>query len=103
MQSEKNIFKKTFDLIDAALRKDAFKRYSGNSFSGGTLISAFEAITHGVSINIDKIEAKGSDSLRDTIIAMWSNPEFTDYAKAGVRGSMRLSKILPFASKWFQI
>ncbi|MGP5307132.1 DUF262 domain-containing protein [Vreelandella alkaliphila] len=102
IDKEEEIFNRTFSLINKCCGEDAFKKFDNGSFSRGFLISAYEAITHGVSKNIDFLEAQGPEYLRNKIELMWSNDDFTLNARAGVRGTTRLGNILPVADKWFR-
>lgn len=99
--NEKDIFARTFKAINEALGPDAFKRYENGVWSGGFLISPYEVITHGVSTNIETIEKKGADFLKEAVVAMWKDDRFRENARAGIRGSTRLGKVLPLVNEWF--
>lgn len=96
------VFERTFTLLNEALGAHAFKRWDGNSFKGKFLISVYEVIATGVSQNIDEIEALGSAAAQAFIVdkakMLWSNAEFARNSGGGVRGTTRLSKLLPLAS-----
>jgi hypothetical protein len=104
---EAKTFKDTFGLIFNALGEDAFKRYNGSKFSGMFLISAFEAITIGVSQNLDALKslasAKRSAFVRDKVKALWKESTFRKYSGAGVRGTTRLTNLLPLAQSFFKV
>ncbi|CAG4920662.1 DUF262 domain-containing protein [Paraburkholderia gardini] len=101
VQEESIIFARTFNIINDALGVDAFKRYESGNFSGGFLISPYETITNGVSRNIDFVEKCGVEYLRNAVIRMWTDERFRANARAGVRGSTRLGKVLPLVDEWF--
>jgi Protein of unknown function DUF262 len=105
--TEAKAFKDTFGLIFNALGDDAFRRYDGSKFSGMFLISAFEAITIGVSQNLDRLKSlakpKRSAFVRDKVKALWKDSTFRKNSGAGVRGTTRLSNLLPLAESFFRI
>ncbi|MDN2675620.1 DUF262 domain-containing protein [Janthinobacterium sp. SUN033] len=102
MDSEKEVFSKTFKFLDDALGSMAFKRWNGTSFSGKFLISVFEVMATGVSLNLEKIEAM-SPAVRHTFLnevarGLWVTDAFTQSSGAGIRGTTRLSRLLPLAA-----
>lgn len=102
MKSEGEIFSKTFKFLNDALGRASFKRWNGHSFSGKFLMSVFEVMSTGVSYNIDKLEAL-SPGDRNLFIEsaaknLWQNATFNQYSGAGIRGTTRLSRLLPIAA-----
>ncbi|MCU8061706.1 DUF262 domain-containing protein [Shewanella sp. SM55] len=101
IDSEILLFNRIFVLLEKSLSAESFKKYDNGNFIRGFLISAYEAITHGMSKNIDNLEVGGEAKVIDSIKNMWADARFTDNAKAGVRGTTRLANILPIAVEWF--
>lgn len=102
---EGDVFRRTFTLLKKSLGPEVFKPWDGTRFKGQTSLSAFEFISHGVSRQIDRIEAIGDESqtmIAAKVKALWSDPKFSEYAKAGVRGTTRLSHLLPLAQDYFR-
>ncbi|MBU2167641.1 MAG: DUF262 domain-containing protein [Alphaproteobacteria bacterium] len=102
MAAEGSVFERTFNLIDEALGAQAFQRWDGQAFKGKFLMSVYEVIATGVSQNIDAIEALGADAkgfLVERSKGLWSNEQFNRNSGAGVRGTTRLSKLLPVAAE----
>ncbi|PAA25994.1 DUF262 domain-containing protein [Pseudomonas fragi] len=100
--AEREIFSKTFRILQEAMGPSAFKRWSGVQFSGKFLMSVFEVMSTGVSHNIDDLEALSQQD-RDTHIIesakkLWDNQIFNQNSGAGVRGTTRLSRLLPIAA-----
>lgn len=100
------VFDRTFALLDAALGSKTFKRWDGQVFTGAFLMSVFEVVALGVSRNIDAIEVMDpkarSTFIHDKCKALWADPTFVRYSGAGVRGTTRLSNLLPMAQGYFQ-
>ena len=103
MNAESGIFTKTFQFLDEALGDRAFKRWNGANFTGKFLMSVFEIMATGVSHNVEELEALGQQQ-RVTFInsvaqAIWANDIFVQNSGAGVRGTTRLSKLLPISAE----
>lgn len=102
MQNEGRIFIQTFDYINAALGALAFQRWNANAFLGMFLMSVFEVLAIGVSLNLDVLAEMTLDErnefLMDKARGFWENELFTANSGAGVRGTTRLSKLLPQAA-----
>ncbi|SHF80558.1 DUF262 domain-containing protein [Vibrio gazogenes] len=103
---EETRFKKTFSLLNDSLGDNAFKRWGGHSFGGKFLMSLYETIAFGISQNLDEIEHKGRDEQKEFVITrakdLWSDPVFEKNSGAGIRGTTRLSKLLPMAKGFFK-
>ena len=101
LTSEAQVFQRTFDLLDSALGPQAFQRWDGRAFKGKFLMSVYEVIATGVSKNIDAIEGLGAQAhafVVERSKGLWANDQFTRNSGAGVRGTTRLSKLLPLAA-----
>ena len=104
---EQAIFEKTFEWLQTALGEDAFKKWNAqaNSFSGKFLMSAFEVIATGISRNCPALEAMKPQDRSTFIIerskAIWNDPTFTANSGAGVRGTTRLTNLLPLGEGFF--
>jgi hypothetical protein len=98
---EGKAFAETFNIIEAALGDDAFRRYDGvtERFLGGFAVSAFEAITVGVHASLGawiELEAgQRNTTLRDRAKQLWGDQEFRNNSGSGIRASGRIPKTLP--------
>lgn len=105
--AEEANFNKTFDFLDAALGDKAFQRWDGQNFSGKFLMSIFEVLAIGLSKNLAQYEALGEAGRNQRILekAQSLNEEkvFVENSGAGVRGTTRLSKLLPMAEDLIKI
>lgn len=102
--AEERAFNETFDILQKALGSRAFKRWDGKEFKGKFLMSVFEVVAVGVSFNLDKI-SKESDPHAYVVQrcqALWQEPDFQRNSGAGVRGTQRLTNLLPMAKQFFQ-
>lgn len=99
-------FEQAFEFIDDALSDSAFKRWNGTVFQGKFLMSVFEVISKGVSENLDDLRKMTPDKRNEFIITtakkLWENEVFKKNSGAGVRGTTRLSKLLPLAADMFK-
>lgn len=103
LNAEKSVFEKTFSYLDEALQESAFKRWDGEKFGGKFLMSLFEIISYGVAENIDDFGSlpllRRQSVIKDLAKSLWENETFTANSGAGVRGTTRLSKLLPIAAE----
>lgn len=104
--AERDVFEWTFRLLAQEIGNDVFKRWNGNTFSGKFLISAFDAIAYGVAVNRTAIEqmdhAIRSQWLNEKVRALWNEPVYRDNSGQGVRGTTRLTNLLPFGADFFR-
>lgn len=103
---ELEIFEKTFEILDDALGNNAFKKWDGNGFRGKFLLSVFEVMVTGISLNLDQIEGLGRSQAVEHVRAkakeLWDSETFQKYSGPGVRGTQRLRKLLPFAESFLK-
>ena len=103
MELEGDIFKRTFSILNAALDSNSFKRWNGNTFSGKFLISVYEVFATGISQNLLAYETMNGATRRAAIEAkaksLWADPRFTVNSGGGVRGTTRLTRLLPIAEE----
>ena len=109
IKKEEAIFKKTFDLLDATLKSESFKKYnpSKEGGDGRFIVSAFEAIAIGLAKNIDSWELTemNKESLekefREKVKILWNNPKFTSKVGAGVKFNTRTPTVVPIGINLF--
>lgn len=102
---EGEVFKRTFLFLNEALGADAFKRWDGAHFGGKFLMSVFEVVAPGVSRNLASLQQMNApernEFLREKCKHLWNHHIFKQYSGAGVRGTSRLSNLLPMAEPFF--
>lgn len=100
-----NIFSKSFQLINAALGSDAFRKFypSDNKHKGGFSIALFEAISTGIARNILSISTTLDNSTLKKKIENFSvSSEFLSASGSGVRANSRIPKTVPHAIDYFK-
>jgi hypothetical protein len=106
MDSERDVFDRTFSLLNEALGSNAFKRWDGNHFRGKFLMSVFEVVATGVAFRIDEIEKLDRPDQKALVERkakdLWASQIFQQNSGAGVRGTTRLTHLLPFAVDFFR-
>ena len=106
-QTEEAVFTKTFLWLAQAMDSRAFKRWNEQQgqFMGKFLMSCFEVISTGVAANVDALGQMTLDNrnahLLDRAKNLWSDSKFTTNSGAGVRGTTRLSNLLPMGPEFF--
>ena len=105
-KTEEDIFKRTFNLLANALGSDAFKRWDGKEFTGKFLMSLFEVTATGTSQNLSAIEKLGPGKAAKFVTErskdLWQDPTFQHSSGAGIRGTTRLTNLLPMAKDYFK-
>jgi len=101
---EGEAFRLTFQFLSDALGDRAFKRWNGHTFSGKFLMSVFEVLATGVSLNLDALipmqpEVR-SEFIENAARSLWNNKIFVANSGAGIRGTTRLSRLLPMAGQF---
>ena len=97
-------FEATFTLLAESLGEDAFKKWDGERHSGPFLISGFDAIAYGVAANLEAIRQQTHpvDWVRDRVRSTWTQAVFQQHSGMGVRGTTRLTNLLPFGEQFFR-
>ena len=100
-----NVFRDTFDMLDASLGVCAFKKFDpvADKFAGPFLISAFEAVALGVAANIAEWRKISSPEKKLTTLVkrLWSKRDFTTHIGIGVPARDRLRWSIPFGRSHF--
>lgn len=96
-----DVFRRTFAVIGSS-GINVFRRYDmkKEKFSGGFVVSAFEAVTIGIARNIDAWEGVGASSEEALVEAckrLWSDERFQRRSGAGVRASQRIPQMIQIA------
>jgi hypothetical protein len=105
-EKERAAFIATFEFIHTALGDTSFRRWDGKKFTGKFLMSVFEVLAFGLSMNLAAV-GKLSPSQRNSYIQkrakdLWDQDEFRKYSGPGVRGSDRLSHLIPLAKEFMK-
>jgi hypothetical protein len=104
-ETERENFEWTFNTLLADVGPDVFKRWNGAAHIGKFLISAFDAIAYGVAVNRAAIEAllpaNRRAFLNEKVRGLWQEAEFQEHSGMGVRGTTRLTHLLPFGAAHF--
>jgi hypothetical protein len=103
-KSIQDLYEQTFSIIDEVLQDDAFKRFSKKKsrHEGGFLVSLYEVIALGVAFNIGNNTLCAKSKIVERARGIWDDPNFTNWATAGVNASRRLPKLIPYGRKLFK-
>jgi len=96
-------FNATFNLLEQAYGSDALRRFRDGEPSGRVGLVAFECIAIGIAKNLNKIEKKRSpvDYVKKRIAEFWKTSETSGFLAAGLRGTLRIKRTVPFGKNWF--
>lgn len=100
---EARVFHETFKVLNNAMGTASFKKWDGETFKGKFLMSVFEVVSSGVSKRLEEIARLPEPSvfIKSRCKNLWSEPVFILNSGAGVRGTTRLSNLLPIAEDFF--
>ncbi|MGC5781618.1 DUF262 domain-containing protein [Methylobacterium sp. NFXW15] len=99
----RSVFIRTFDLLFAAVGENALRRFEGGRYVQKVGLVGLEGIAVGVAKNIDNILnlADPKSYVRDRSQAFWAQQESAGFTSPGLRGTVRLTRTVPFGEKWF--
>ncbi|RXM52583.1 MULTISPECIES: DUF262 domain-containing protein [unclassified Chryseobacterium] len=99
----KDKFFKTFELLNQLFGDNVFKRFDGQNFKGKFLESAFEAISVGVSSNLDNYQLPDDiDFIKQKIKDLHTQSTFQRFTGSGSNARTRIPNIIPFAKDYFR-
>lgn len=106
LTAERDVFDRTFRLINESLGPSAFRRYNAekNRFMGMSQVSAFEAIAIGLGMNIDSWNLEDQNEIAEfeqRVKSLWGRDDFKRNQGSGVRGTDRIVSIIPIARAHF--
>lgn len=96
-------FNATFDLLDRVHGENALRRFNNGQPTGRVLLAAYECIAVGIAKNIANVQGKAdpADYVRQRIAEFWRDPAINNFFVAGLRGTARIQRTLPFGAAWF--
>jgi hypothetical protein len=96
-------FSATFNLLNQAYGADSLRRFQSGSPVGRVGLAAFECIAVGIGRNITNIQEKAdpAEYVRQKIVDLWQAPEIQSFFTAGLRGTVRIQRTVPFGAEWF--
>lgn len=100
----KNNFRQTFELILESVGGDGLKRYSEGNFRGRVGLTALETIAVGISANLGQIQKlkEPNKFVERKIVEIWGQNEINEFGRAGLRGTQRIQRSLPYGIEWFR-
>lgn len=103
MHQAAEAFNGTFDLLNAAHGTNALRRFQNGHPTGRVGLAAFEGIAIGVAKNIASIHGKPDPVgyVRQRINEFWQSEAVEGFFVAGLRGTIRIQRTLPFGEAWF--
>ncbi len=102
-RSASSTFNATFNLLGQAYGNNALRRLEGGESSGRVGLVAFECIAVGIAKNLKKIEKKDSpvEYVKERIAKFWKTSGTRNFFAAGLRGTIRIQRTIPFGTAWF--
>lgn len=97
----RDLFQRTFRLLDDALGEDTFRRYDGRRHLGPVSSACYEFVTSGVAANLDMWESRQREELAARVRAIWTAPEFRNNSGTGVGPRKRVPRLINRARDFF--
>ncbi|MBI5752304.1 MAG: DUF262 domain-containing protein [Hydrogenophilales bacterium] len=96
-------FSATFNLLNQAYGGDALRRFQNGVPVGRVGLAAFEGIAVGIARNLVNIQGKANpvEYLQQRIKEFWQAPDIQNFFTAGLRGTIRIQRSVPFGTAWF--
>lgn len=105
MATERDVFEWTFQTLHDDVGSNVFKRWDGVRHTGKFLLSSFDPIAYGVAVNRQAISLMKPDDRKQWLVskvrAMWTDGTFLVNSGQGVRGTTRLTNLLPYGAEHF--
>lgn len=103
---EQEIFDKTFELLQASLEKNSFKKYFSDvqRFKGQVMLSSFEIIAIGIANNIERISNLENPTtyIENKVKQLYSSTEYAEVQKViSGRAVTRFSILTEIGTKYF--
>jgi len=96
-------FRSTFDLLAQAYGPNALRRIVNGNPAGRVGLAAFECIAVGIGRNINHVLNKPNplQFVQSRIERLWQNPIVEQFFTAGLRGTVRIQRTVPYGTRWF--
>ena len=98
---EEKLFKETFQHIKSAIGEDAWRYYKDGKHKGAFSVYIYEAVSIGISENIDYIRSLSEDDLSDRIIKFKQEPKFLKNTGPGANVKLKLRQRIESAKSFF--
>ncbi len=98
---EEKLFKETFQHIESAISEDAWRYYKDGKHKGAFSVYIYEAVSIGISENMDFIRSLSKDDLKDRIIKFKQKPTFLENTGPGANVKLKLRQRIEFAKSFF--
>jgi hypothetical protein len=97
-------FALTFETLNRLYGGDALRRLENGVHVGRIGLAAFESIAIGIARNFAAIEAlpDADGFIRARVEAFWAAPDVDRFFSAGLRGTTRIQRTVPFGEAWFR-
>jgi len=99
---EKTLFKETFKLVEPALGEDAWRYYKNGKHMGAFSVYVYEAVSIGISSNIDFIRSLSKDDLKNRVINFKQEPNFLENTGPGANVKLKLHRRIESAKSFFE-
>ncbi|MDJ0619609.1 MAG: DUF262 domain-containing protein [Calothrix sp. MO_192.B10] len=103
-KEEQAAFERTFQVLGECMAGESFRKYDTKKqkFFGGFMLAPFETIALGIGYNYEQYNPNCQE-LREKIIELWSNRDYTSAFGRGKDARVRLPKLIPLGREFFAV
>lgn len=98
---EEKVFKEAFQNIESSIGEDAWRYYKDGKHKGAFSVYIYEAVSIGISENIDFIRSLSKGDLKDRIIKFKQEPTFLENTGPGANIKSKLCQRIESAKSFF--
>ena len=97
-------FKFTFEVLNQAYGGNALRRQTNGQQIGRVGLIGFESIGIGVGRNYKEIKNLPDPAafVKKRISDLWNSSDVSTFSTAGLRGTLRIARTVPFGTDWFK-
>lgn len=100
----KDCFEFTFKVLNEVKGSNALRRQVDGQPVGRVGLAAFESVAVGIGKNFKEIRALPDPVgfVAQRLTEIWGSKEISSFNAAGVRGTLRIARSVPFGANWFK-
>lgn len=99
----KDRFNRTFKLLNELLGEDSFKKFTDNRHKGAFLVAAFQGIATGIFFNIDELEKKEKEEIKNKIRNFYEQDSYIKNNNKGARAVPRFKELTMLGKELFKL
>jgi Protein of unknown function DUF262 len=102
-EADERAFTTTFQLLRQGFEDGALRRFIDGTPKGRVSLAIYEIVAIGIAKNIAAILNRVDPLayVKERVEALWARPDTDQFFSAGMRGTTRIQRTIPFGEQWF--